>query len=129
MIKTFRDLEVYKEGFELQFEVENLLQKYPTSETYLLIDQSKRSCRAIPALIAEGWSKRESLKEFQKFLRDAMAEANELISHLLVANRKGYMNNLELIEKYEKLGGKLNNLKNKWQIYPTSKNQSSKTSI
>ena len=96
MIKTFRDLEVYQESFELQFEVEGLLQKYPASETYLLIDQSKRSCRAIPALIAEGWSKRESLKEFKKFLRDAIGEANELTSHLLVAHRKGYIKNSNL---------------------------------
>ena len=88
MIKTFRDLDIYNESFELQFEVEKALHSYPNNETYLLIDQSKRSCRAIPALIAEGWSKRETLKEFQKFLRDAIGEVNELINHLMVANRK-----------------------------------------
>lgn len=118
MIKTFRDLEIYNKAFELQFEVEKALQSYPISETYLLIDQSKRSCRAIPALIAEGWSKRETLKEFQKFLRDAIGEANELINHLMVANRKGYIKDISLIERYEKLGGKINNLKNNWQNYP-----------
>ena len=123
MIKTFRDLEIYNEAFELQFEVEKALHNYPISETYLLIDQSKRSCRAVPALIAEGWSKRETLKEFQKFLRDAIGEVNELINHLMVANRKGYTKNTDLIERYEKLGGKINNLKNNWQIYPKNLNQ------
>lgn len=122
MIKTFRDLDIYNEAFELQFEVEKVLRNYPVSETYLLIDQSKRSCRAIPALIAEGWSKRETIKEFQKFLRDAIGEVNELINHLMVANRKGFIKDTSLIERYEKLGGKINNLKNNWQNYPKIKN-------
>lgn len=120
MIKSFRDLEVYQEGFDLQIEVEELLKNYPKDETYLLIDQTKRSGRAIPALIAEGWAKRESLKEFQKFLRDSIGEANEMVNHLMLAGRKNYTNQNklnDLINRYEKLGGKLTNLKNNWRVF------------
>ena len=121
MILSFRDLEVYQEGFQLQLEVEELLKSFPRGEQYLLSDQIRRSSRAIPALICEGWSKRESLKEFQKFLRDSTAEANEVISHLLLVKHKGYIRKPgytdELITRYEKLVKKLTNLKNNWQNF------------
>lgn len=54
MIKSFLDLDVYKLAFQLCLEIEDLLKTYPPSERFLLIDQSKRASRAIPALIAEG---------------------------------------------------------------------------
>ncbi len=117
MIKSFRDLEVYQLSFQLQNEVEDLLKFYPKDEQFLLVDQTKRSCRAIPALLAEGWSKRESIKEFQKFLRDAIGEANEMINHLMLALHKKFINREDLINRYEKLGGKLTNLKNNWKNY------------
>ena len=78
MIRSFRDLEVYQESFQLQIEIEELLKFFPQSERYLLSDQMRRCCRGIPAIIAEGWSRREALKEFQKYLRDATGEANDM---------------------------------------------------
>lgn len=121
MITSFRDLVVYKESFDLQLEIENLLKTYPADEKYLLVDQTKRSTRAIPALIAEGWAKRESIKEFQKFIRDAIGEANEIIHHLSFSSRKGYIKSPfdieSLINRYEKLISRLENLKNNWQNY------------
>lgn len=125
MIKNFRDLEVYLESFQLQLELEDLLKVFPPSERFLLSDQMKRSCRAIPAIIAEGWSRREALKEFQKYLRDATGESNEMINHLMLAKHKNYINaskSDELISRYEVLSKKLTNLKNNWQNF-TPKNQ------
>ncbi len=120
MIKSFRDLEVYQEGFQLQIDIEDVLKNFSPDEKFLLSDQLRRSCRAIPALIAEGWAKRESIKEFQKFLRDAAAEASEMINHLLLAQHKKYISlekGNELITRYEKLAKKLTNLKNNWQNF------------
>ena len=76
MIKSFRDLEVYQESFQLQIEVEDELKNYPRQEQYLLTDQTRRSCRPIP-----------------------------------------------------KLGGKMNNLKNNWQVFKTSKNPTSNSNV
>ena len=45
MIKSFLDLDVYKESFQLNIEVEDLLKTYPKNEEYLLVDQSKRASR------------------------------------------------------------------------------------
>ena len=121
MIVNFRDLQVYQESFQLQIEVEDLLKSFPRQEQYLLTDQMRRSCRAIPALIAEGWSKRESIKEFQKFLRDGMAEANEMINHLMLAKHKNYIRDQtyceKLLERYEVLVKKMTNLKNNWRVF------------
>ena len=120
MITSFRDLEVYRESFQLQIEVESKLKSFPRDEKFLLCDQLRRAVRAIPALIAEGWAKRETIKDFRKFLRDALAEAYETVNHLLLARHKGYINPKladELIERYEKLAKRIKNLKNNWQNF------------
>ena len=121
MIKNFRDLEVYQEGFQLQLEIETLLRALPREEKFLLCDQMRRAARAIPSLIAEGWAKRETIKDFRRFLRDSQAEANEMINHLLLAKHKGYVKKRgyagELVERYERLAKRITNLKNNWQNF------------
>ena len=118
MIRSFLDLEVYKESFQLSLEMEEILKTYPRKEEFLLMDQSKRAARAIPALISEGYAKRETLPVFKKFLRDAIGEANEMINHIALAKALGYINPEkadELIERYHIVGKKLTNLKNNWK--------------
>ncbi|MBI2074900.1 MAG: four helix bundle protein [Candidatus Levybacteria bacterium] len=121
MIRSFLNLDVYKESFQLSLEAEELLKSYPASEKFLLVDQMKRSSRGIPALIAEGYARRESLKDFQKYLRECVGEANEMMNHLLLSKHKGYIKKTgyaeELIERYNRLGKKLTNLKNNWQNF------------
>ena len=120
MIKSFLDLEVYKESFQLSLETEDIVKTFPKFEEYLLSGQMRRASRAIPALIAEGYSKRESIKEFKKFLRDALAEANEMINHLTFAKVRRYISFQkadDLIERYHILGKKLYNLKNNWRQF------------
>ncbi len=120
MIKSFLDLDAYKESFQLSLELEELLKTFPKNEEYLLVDQSKRASRAIPALIAEGYAKRETLPVFKKFLRDAVGEANEMINHLALAKAKRYISSEkadELIERYHTVGKKLTRLKEKWQNF------------
>ncbi len=121
MITSFLDLEVYKEAFQLSIEIEDLLKSYPASEKYLLVDQMKRASRSVPAQIAEGYARRESLKDFQRYLRDCVGEANEMINHVMLSKHKQYIKKSgyadELIERYNKLGKKLTNLKNNWQNF------------
>ena len=121
MIKSFKDLEVYKESFQLQIEIEELLKTFPELERYLLVDQMRRGCRSIPAIISEGWALRDSVKEFKNFLRRAYGSNCEMINHLLLAKHKGYIRKEgyvdELIQRYDRLGKKLTNLKNNWQNF------------
>lgn len=133
MIKSFLDLDVYKESFQLSIEIEEIVKTFPASEQHLLVDQMKRAARSIPAQIAEGYARRESLKDFQRYLRDCIAEANEMINHLRLSEYKNYIKKpnygKELIERYNILGKKLSNLKNNWQNYNHSNNQNIKNSI
>lgn len=121
MIKSFLDLEVYKEGFQLSIEIEDLLKTYPPSEKFLLSDQMRRASRSIPAQIAEGYARREALKDFQRYIRDCVGESNEMINHLLLSKHKKYIKKPgyadELIGRYIVLGKKLTNLKNNWQNF------------
>lgn len=121
MIKSFLDLEVYKESFQLSIEIEELLKIYPAFEKFLLVDQMRRASRSISAQIAEGYARREALKDFQRYMRDCVGESNEMINHLLLSKHKGYIKKLgyanELIERYTVLGKKLTNLKNNWQNF------------
>lgn len=120
MIKSFLDLDVYKESFKLSLEIEEILKSFPKNEEYLLSDQMKRASRSIPALIAEGYAKRETLPVFKKLLRDGIGEANEMINHLAFAKERRYIKPEkadELIGRYHTIGKKLTRLKENWKNY------------
>lgn len=80
----------------------------------------KRASRAIPSLIAEGWSRRKLLKNFRKYLREATGEANEMISHLEQSKIFGFTEEAtakKLIEQYDKVAAKLFSLRENWQNF------------
>jgi four helix bundle protein len=119
-IKSFLDLDVYKESFGLSLEIEELIKKFPRREEFLLADQMRRASRAAPALIAEGYAKREMVAVFKKFLRDAIGEANEMINHIAFAKAKNYLETQRadgLIERYNVVGRKLTKLKENWRKF------------
>jgi len=79
-IRSFRDLEVYQNSYAASIEVLNkIVPNLPRFEQDDLADQIRRSAKAIPRLIAEGYSKKHQKKGFQKYLDDALAESNEMI--------------------------------------------------
>ncbi|MGB9719885.1 MAG: four helix bundle protein [bacterium] len=82
-IASFRDLEIYQESYNAAIMViKRIIPKLPLEEKYDLGSQLRRSVKAIPRLIAEGYSKRHQTKGFQKYLDDALAESNETIVSL-----------------------------------------------
>lgn len=120
MIKSFLDLDVYKDAFALSLEIEKIVKTYPKHEQYLIADQSRRAARAVPALIAEGHAKRETVPVFKKLLRDAIGEANEMINHLALAKSLEYLSAKradDLIERYNIVGRMLTKLKDNWRKY------------
>ena len=110
-IRSFQDLEVYQTAYQAMLEVfRHVLPKLPAEEKYDLLDQLRRSIKAVPRLIAEGHSKRHQKKGFQKYLDDAMAESNETIVSLTQA--KDLYSSLvdvkiceRLIDIYDKIRG------------------------
>ena len=79
-------MEVYQTAYQAMLEVfRHVLPNLPAEEKYDLVDQLRRSIKAVPRLIAEGHSKRHQKKGFQKYLDDAMTESNEIIVSLTQA--------------------------------------------
>lgn len=120
VIKSFRDLEIYQESLKLAKDIHYLVKKYPAREMYLLVDQSLRASRSVPSLISEGWAKRRQVKSFQKYLRDAVGECNEMMNHVEQAELFGYMPKRQakdLIERYDRLASRIHKLKDNWQNF------------
>lgn len=99
-IRGYQDLEVYQRSYEAMLVVyREIIPKLPRSE-YDLINQLRRSCKAVPRLIAEGHSKRHQTRGFQKYIDDAMAESNETTVSLCQARDLcGKYINLEICDK------------------------------
>jgi len=54
-VKSFRDLEVYKEARELARDVYEVSKTFPPEERFALTDQVRRSSRSVGGGIAEAW--------------------------------------------------------------------------
>lgn len=64
-IRSFKDLEVYQSSYAASIEViREVVPKLPKVEQGDLADQLRRSAKAIPRLIAEGYSKKHKKKGF-----------------------------------------------------------------
>ncbi|MBU1026817.1 MAG: four helix bundle protein [Candidatus Margulisbacteria bacterium] len=126
-IRGYHDLRVYQEAYRAMLLVyQTIIPNIPRYE-YDLIDQIRRSCKAVPRLIAEGHSKRHQVKGFQKYIDDAMAESNESgVSLCQVRDLYGkYVNKEEcenLVDLYDKISRQLYKLSIAWQKF-TKKNK------
>lgn len=82
-IRSFLDLEVYQTTYKASIEVNmKVVPKLPKEEQYDLADQLRRSSKAVPRLISEGYSKKHQKNGFKKYLDDALTESNETIVSL-----------------------------------------------
>ena len=118
MIRSFKDLEVYKETYELAIIVNKNVIRLPIFEKNDLGSQLRRCSKSPPANIAEGWAKRRFEKEFKKHLDSAIGSCNEMEVHVNMAKDLGYWPSEfceELLKRYLLIGGKLVNLRNRWQ--------------
>ena len=120
MIRTFRDLEVYKEAYQLMLEVHKAVKTLPVYERNDLASQVRRASKSCPANIAEGWAKRRFEKEFKRHLDSAIGSANEMEVHLETARDLNYWSRQfceDLLIRYQHLGGKLTNLQRNWKTF------------
>lgn len=120
MIRSFRDLEVYKESYDLAIIINKNINKLPIFERNDLGSQLRRASKSVPANIAEGWAKRRFEKQFKIHLDSAIGSANEMEVHISMTKDLGFWDKGfcdDLIKKYNFLGGKLTNLRNKWKTY------------
>ncbi len=88
----FKDLLAYKKAFELAMRTFEVTKTYPKEEVYALVSQIRRSSRAVPANIAEGYRKRRYINHFVSKLTDADAENSETQVWIAFSLKCGYIN-------------------------------------
>jgi four helix bundle protein len=122
-IKSFKDLDVYQISYRSMLVVfEEVVKNLPSAEKFDLTDQIRRSCKAVPRLIAEGFAKRHQNKGFQKYLFDAIGESNETEVSITQALDL-YSDYLDddackwLIEIYDRISKQTFLLKQNWENY------------
>ena len=90
-IDSWRDLDAYKNSFELQQAIFEYSKSWPKSETYSLINQIRRSSRSIGSNIAEARAKRRYPAHFVSKLTDSDGELQETLHWLSSAEACGYI--------------------------------------
>jgi len=103
-----------------------IVPKIPQVEKYDLTDQLRRSSKAIPRLIAEGYAKRHQKSGFNKYLDDAMAESNETVVSLETCKDiYGKYIDIDLCNKliktYDILGRQIYRLSLSWKAFKEKK--------
>jgi four helix bundle protein len=81
-IRSFRDLNVYKNARQAAHAIFELSKSFPRDERFSLTDQIRRSSRAVNAMVAEAWAKRRYEAAFISKVNDALGEATETQSWL-----------------------------------------------
>lgn len=89
-IKSFTDLNAWREGHKLVLEVYKITKVFPQDEKFGLIDQMRRCAVSITSNIAEGFSRRTK-KEKAQFFYTSLGSVTELQNQLLLAKDIGYL--------------------------------------
>jgi len=108
----FQNLRVWQEAMKVASEIYELTRRFPSEERFGLTQQLRRSSVSIPSNIAEG-AGRNTTGEFNHFLGIANGSSCEAQTQLILAERLGYITELESqrtvqqIEKVKNMNFKL----------------------
>ena len=112
-MKSYRDLEVYKESKECAIKVHKMTMSLPKFEMYEEGSQIRRSAKAVTSLIVEGYGRRRYKADFIKYLVYSHSECDETIVHLdFLFETESLTDKLkyeELKNSYSLLSKKINN--------------------
>jgi four helix bundle protein len=85
-MQDHRKLQVWQKAIELVESVYVLTGTFPKEEIYGLTAQMRRAAVSIPSNIAEG-CRRDSPKEFRRFLLDAFGSGAELETQVVISKK------------------------------------------
>ena len=100
-MRTYRDLDAWKEARNLCIMIYKLTESLPDVEIYGLTSQMRRAVVSIASNIAEGYG-REGAKEYIRFLHIACGSAYELETQIILCHDLGYINKAQALEVYNK---------------------------
>ncbi len=104
---NYKNLKIWHLGIEIANDVSDILIDFPNHERYDLSSQISRCSVSMPSNIAEGSSRTD--KSFSHFLDISLGSSFELITQLIVAKHRKYLDEitfqkLELkIEEFQKM--------------------------
>ena len=111
---SYKNLEIWQLANELVIQIHKMtLEELPSFEMYEEGSQVRRSSKSSKSQIVEGYGRRKYKMDFLRFLTYSISSNDETIDHLENLFNTGSLTNkklyLELIEKANMLGKKLNN--------------------
>lgn len=86
----FRDWDIYKDSRIFRTEINKLLEKYPKTEMYALVDQTRRALNSILLNLAEG-SNKNTDKDTRVYINRSQGSLDEVVSCLDCALDESYI--------------------------------------
>ncbi len=135
-MKSYKDLEVYKESKSFAIDVHKMSLSLPKFEMFEEGGQIRRSSKSVTSMIVEGYGRRKYKAEFIKYLVYAQSECDETIIHLDFLFETGSLQNEKLFKKlkagYDLLSKKINKfiqwVEDNWNNFP-DKNTGNKEQV
>ena len=93
--RSYQDLDVWRLSINLVKEIYRVIEKFPSSELYVLSSQIRKAAISIPSNIAEGQG-RNSSREFRQYLAVSLGSLSELETQLIIAQEIRYLTLEEL---------------------------------
>lgn len=118
MIKSYKDLDVYKLSFELAMDIFEITRSFPKEEMFSLTSQIVRSSRSVSANITEGWAKRRYESEFKKHLIYSLGSTAETETWIKFSLECKYISQEQantLSKKVNSVGKMLTKLHQNWK--------------
>ena len=103
-IKSFQDLNIWKEAHKLTLEIYKITNNFPSAETYGLISQIRRASVSVVGNIAEGMG-RNTTKELLSFSYIARGSLTEVIYYLILSKDLGYLKEDDFVNLYNRYNG------------------------
>ena len=95
MLKTYKDLNVWKKAYALCLKIYGISKNFPVEERYGLTSQIKRSAVSIPSNIAEGYG-RKTTADYIRMLYISYGSICELETQVLLAGDLGFIERVAL---------------------------------
>ena len=119
-IKTYKDLNVFRESYQLALDVSRASRSLPGHEQFEMGRQLRRAARSVPVNVVEGWAKRASAVEFKRFLQISIGSCEECKFWLEMSRDEGYLSAAtcdELANRFNVVGAMLRSLWKNWQSF------------
>ena len=87
---NYKNMKIWQLGIEIANEISDILSTFPQHEKYSMYSQISRCSISIPSNIAEGSSRTD--KSFSHYLDISLGSSFELITQLIIAKHRNYIN-------------------------------------